>query len=129
MTQEEKIKDLGQRVAIMSEANSELCKDLEHFKRVAAGQKGRMQQLAQDVERWKAYGKEADELNEKRIGKIEEQEKVIEGLEQQVLNLSRELSEKNTEISVLRIEVKRQSETIAHIARKPWYKRMFSKDE
>ena len=88
MTQEEKIKDLEERIAIIQATNSELCADLDHWKKVAAGQKGRMQQLAQDVERWKAYGKEADELNEKRIGKIEELEKVIEGLNSQVKTIN-----------------------------------------
>jgi uncharacterized protein YoxC len=127
MTQEEKIKDLGQRVAIMSEANSELCKDLEHFKRVAAGQKGRMQQLAQDVERWKAYGKEADELNEKRIGKIEEQEKVIEGLNSQVKTIT-DISNKRLQIiNSLRIELTEARENIRHYKGLPWYKRIFFK--
>ena len=111
----------------MSEANSELCKDLEHFKRVAAGQKGRMQQLAQDVERWKAYGKEADELNEKRIGKIEEQEKVIEGLNSQVKTIT-DISNKRLQIiNSLRIELTEARENIRHYKGLPWYKRIFFK--
>lgn len=127
MTQEEKIKDLEQRVAIMGEANSSLCKDLEHFKRVAAGQKGRMQQLAQDAERWKAYGKEADELNEKRIGKIEELEKVIEGLNSQVKTIT-DISNKRLQIiNSLRVELTEARETISLYKGLPWYKRIFFK--
>ena len=77
MTQEEKIKDLEQRVAIMGEVHSALCEELEHFKRVAAGQKGRMQQLSKEVQKWKDYGKEADELNEARISKIDDLKNAI----------------------------------------------------
>ena len=49
MTQEEKIKDLEERIAVMQATDSALCEELEHFKRVAAGQKGRMQQLSKEV--------------------------------------------------------------------------------
>ena len=125
MKQEEKIKDLEQRVAIMGEANSELCADLDHWKKVAAGQKGRMQQLAQDVERWKAYGKEADELNEKRIGKIEEQEKVIEGLDSQVKTIT-DISNKRLQIiNSLRVELTEARENISHYKGLPWYRKIF----
>ena len=115
MTQEERIKCLEAEV--------------EHWKKVAAGLKGHNRKLTELAEHYKALDLEGDELNEEKAARINAQGKAIEGLEQQVLSLSRELSEKNTEISVLRIEVKRQSETIAHITRKPWYKRMFSKGE
>jgi glutathione S-transferase len=45
MTQEEKIKDLEERIAIMQAADSALCADLEHWKKVAAGLKGYNGQL------------------------------------------------------------------------------------
>ena len=77
MTQEEKIKDLEERIATMDADNSALCTDLEHFKRVAAGQKGRMQQLSKEVQKWKDYGKEADEINEARISKIDDLKNAI----------------------------------------------------
>ena len=48
MTQEEKIKDLEERIAIMQESDSALCADLEHWKKVAAGSKGRNKQLAEE---------------------------------------------------------------------------------
>lgn len=40
MTQEEKIKDFEKRIAMMQAADSELCADLAHWKKVAAGLKG-----------------------------------------------------------------------------------------
>ena len=45
MTQEEKIKDLKERIAMMDADNSALCTDLEHWKKVAAGLKGHNGQL------------------------------------------------------------------------------------
>lgn len=45
MTQEEKIKDLEERISIMQAADSALCADLEHWKKVAAGLKGYNGQL------------------------------------------------------------------------------------
>ena len=45
MTQEEKIKDLEERIAIMQADDSRLCADLEHWKKVAAGLKGHNGQL------------------------------------------------------------------------------------
>ena len=45
MTQEEKIKDLKERIAMMDADNSALCADLEHWKKVAAGLKGHNGQL------------------------------------------------------------------------------------
>ena len=45
MTQEEKIKDLEERIAIMQADDSRLCADLEHWKKVTAGLKGHNGQL------------------------------------------------------------------------------------
>ena len=45
MTQEEKIKDLEEKIAIMKVTDSALCADLEHWKKVAAGLKGHNGQL------------------------------------------------------------------------------------
>ena len=48
MTQEEKIKDLEERIAIIDADNSALCTDLAHWKKVAAGLKGRNKQLVEE---------------------------------------------------------------------------------
>jgi len=127
MTQEEKIRDLEERIAAMSATDSALCADLEHWKKVASGSKGRNKQLMQDVEKWKAYGKEADELNEKRIAKIDEQEKVIDGLNSQVKQLSGVSREQAEKIKALRKELSDAKETIEHYKGLPWYRRIFFK--
>ena len=128
MTQEEKIKDLEKRIAIMQESDSALCADLEHWKKVAAGSKGRNKQLMQDVEKWKAYGKEADELNEKRIAKIDEQEKVIDGLNSQVKTITDTSNKRLQIITSLRAELTEAKEAIEHYKELPWYRRIFFKD-
>lgn len=81
----------------------------------------------QDVEKWKAYGKEADELNEKRISKIDEQEKVIDGLNSQVKSIT-DISNKRLQIiTSLRVELTEAKETIEHYKELPWYRRIFFK--
>lgn len=124
MTQEEKIKDLEERIAIMQATDSELCATLAHWKKVAAGLKGYNKQLTEEVKKWKAYGKEADEMNEERIAKIEEKEKVIEGLNAQVFDLSEKIKnsfdsirKKNDEIIALKNEV--------FELKTPWWKKLF----
>ena len=102
--------------------------EITSLKRQLAGCKGRNKQLTQDVEKWKAYGKEADELNEKRIAKIDEQTKVIEGLNSQVKQLSDASKEQCEKIKALRKELSDAKETIEHYKELPWYKRIFFKD-
>ena len=107
--------------------NHSLEEEITSLKRQLAGSKGRNKQLAQDVERWKAYGNEADELNEKRIGKIEEQEKVIEGLNSQVKTIT-DISNKRLQIiNSLRIELTEARENIRHYKGLPWFRRIFFK--
>ena len=127
MTQEEKIKDLEERIAIIDANNSALCSDLEHWKKVAAGLKGRNKQLTQDVKKWKAYGKEADELNEKRIAKIDEQTKIIEGLNSQVKQLGDVSREQAEKIKKLREELVVANANLEYYKELPWYRRIFFK--
>lgn len=127
MTQEEKIKDLEERIAMMDADNSALCSDLEHWKKVAAGLKGRNKQLMQDVEKWKAYGKEADEMNERRIAKIDEQTKIIEGLNSQVKQLGDVSREQAEKIKKLREELVVANANLEYYKELPWYRRIFFK--
>ena len=96
-------------------------------KRQLAGSKGRNKQLTQDVEKWKAYGKEADELNEKRIAKIDEQEKVIDGLNSQVRQLSDTSREQAEKIKKLREELVVANANLEYYKELPWYRRIFFK--
>ena len=124
MTQEEKIKDLEQRIAMMDADNSALCADLEHYKKVAAGLKGRNKQLAERVEHYKNLDLEGDMLYEKALAEIDAKSKVIEGLHSQVTELSNrvtELKDKNTELKSLN----RDLEIALEYEQRPWWKKIF----
>jgi chromosome segregation ATPase len=80
MTQEEKIKDLEERIAIMQADNSKLLSELEHWKKVAAGSKGRNKQLMERIEHYKNLELEGDHLYEDKIAELDETRKEIERL-------------------------------------------------
>lgn len=101
--------------------------EITSLKHQLAGQKGRMQQLSKEVQKWKDYGKEADELNEKRIAKIDEQTKIIEGLNSQVKQLSDASKEQCEKIKKLREELVVANANLEYYKELPWYKRIFFK--
>ena len=68
---QKKIKDLEERIAAMDADGFELCADLAHWKKVAAGLKGHNRQLAKRVEHYKQLDLEGDELYEKRLTEID----------------------------------------------------------
>ena len=80
MTQEEIIKDLEQRLALMDADNSALAVELAHYKKVAAGLKGRNKQLAEQVEHYKNLDLEGDRLYEDKIAELDDARKEIERL-------------------------------------------------
>jgi len=124
MTQEEKIKDLEERIALMDANDSALCADLEHYKKVAAGLKGRNKQLSERAAHYKQLVSEGDELNEKRIAEIEEKKKVIEGLQSQINNL---IENKTKMVHALEEKEKLMEEYVDTIAelRTPWWRKIF----
>lgn len=101
--------------------------EITSLKRQLAGSKGRNKQLMQDLEKWKAYGKEADELNEKRIAKIDEQTRIIEGLNSQVKQLGDVSKEQSEKIKNLREELGTASASLEYYKELPWYRRIFFK--
>lgn len=119
MTQEEKIKELEQRIALMDADNSALAVDLAHWKKVAAGLKGKVKQLTRQVEHYKALDKEGDELNEERIAMLEEKERVITGLQEQVNKLNNIIAKNTKETDLMKSEL----ESLRN--KKPWYKKIF----
>ena len=119
MTQEEKIKELEQRIALMDADNSALCADLAHWKKVAAGLRGANKKLVIQVEHYKTLEREGDELNEKRIAMLEEKERVITGLQQQVNKLSNIIAKNTKEANLMKSEL----ESLRN--KKPWYKKIF----
>ena len=121
---QKEIEDLKQRLALMDADNSALLVDLEHWKKVAAGTKGRNKQLVERVEHYKNLDLEGDMLYEKALADIDAKNKVIEGLHSQVKELSNKVNELNDE------KVKLKAENIdLDIALKyeqlPWWKKIF----
>ena len=132
MTQEEKIKDLEQRIAMMDADNSALCADLEHWKKVAAGLKGHNRQLAKRVEHYKKLDLEGDELYEKRLAEIdrlkssvEEKEATIAGLQSQVKEMSETLRKQANRIEELKGELSVSEANIEYYKSLPWWKKIF----
>ena len=128
---QKKIKDLEERIAAMNASDSELCDDLAHWKKVAAGLKGHNRQLAERVEHYKNLDLEGDKLYEKALADVEkknaelnEKDKVIIGLQSQVT----ELNAKLTKVTHERNELK-ATNTDLEIALKheqmPWWERIF----
>ena len=124
MTQEEKIKDLEQRLALMDADNLALAEDITHWKKVAAGAKGRNKQLAERVEHYKNLDLEGDILYEKALADIDAKNKIIDGLHSQVTELSNKVNKLNDEKVKLKAE-----NTDLGIALKyeqlPWWKKIF----
>ena len=121
---QKEIEDLKQRLALMDADNSALLVDLEHWKKVAAGTKGRNKQLAKRVEHYKNLDLEGDILYEKALADIDEKNKIIDGLHSQVKELSNKVNELNDE------KVKLKAENVdLDIALKyeqlPWWKKSF----
>lgn len=124
MKQEERIKDLEKRLALMDAENSALATDLEHYKRVAAGQKGRLKQLAERVEHYKQLDLEGDGLYEKALAEVDEKNKVIEGLHSQVKELSSKVTSLNDKVAKLMAE-KSDLEITLEYEQLPWWKKIF----
>ena len=124
MTQEEKIKDLEQRLAMVDADNSALCTDLEHWKKVAAGLKGQNKQLSERLKHYKELDLEGDELNEKRIAEIEEKNKVINGLQAQVQELAAKNAELVSESNANQDIIDELELTVAEL-KTPWWKKIF----
>ena len=87
MTQEEIIKDLEQRLALMDADNSALAVELAHYKKVAAGLKGRNKQLAEQVEHYKNLDLEGDHLYEDVITELDKAKKEINQLLKQICDV------------------------------------------
>ena len=132
MTQEEKIKDLEERIAIMDATDSALCADLEHWKKVAAGLKGHNRQLAKRVEHYKQLDLEGDELYEKRLAEIDrlessikEKDATITGLESQISKMSETMREQSKRIECLKGDVGVAEANLEYYKSLPWWRKLF----
>jgi chromosome segregation ATPase len=124
MTQEEKIKDLEERITMMDADNFALCSDLAHCKRVAAGLKGRNKQLSEQLQHYKELDLEGDELYEKKIAECAEKDNVIEGLRCQVNKIAVKNKELESTVFAKQKLIDELELTIQEL-RKPWWKKIF----
>lgn len=134
MTQEEKIKDLEERIAMMDADNSALCTDLEHWKKVAAGLKGRNKQLAERVEHYRQLDLEGDELYEKSLAEIDrlksiikEKDTTITGLESQINEMLKTMREQSNRIECLKSDAGVAEANLEYYKTLPWWKKIFKK--
>lgn len=112
---EQKIEDLKLRIAFMDADNSVLVTDLEHYKKVAAGLKGRNKQLAERVAHYKQLDLEGDRLYEEKIAELDEAKKEIARLKRmpcadamlqtKCIGLEEQVEKKNTFIEQLQCNV------------------------
>ena len=121
---QKEIEDLKQRLALMDADNSALLVDLEHWKKVAAGTKGRNKQLAERVEHYKNLDLEGDILYEKALADIDEKNKIIDGLHSQVKELSNKVNELNDEKVTLKAE-NIDLDIALKYEQLPWWKKIF----
>jgi predicted RNase H-like nuclease (RuvC/YqgF family) len=134
MTQEEKIKDLEKMVEAMQADGFELCAELAHWKKVAAGLKGHNRQLANRVEHFRQLDLEGDELYEKSIAEIdrlksiiEEKDTTIAGLESQINEMLKTMREQSKRIECLKSDVGVAEANLEYYKSLPWWKKIFKK--
>ena len=106
MTQEEKIKDLEERIAIMQESDSALCADLEHWKKVVAGLKG--------------YNGQLKTLNQELSCKLSQKADALAVANESIANYSAQLNKTHVTISDYKAIVEWYNEL-------PWWKKIFVK--
>lgn len=104
MTQEEKIKDLEERIAMMDADNSALCTDLEHWKKVAAGLKGHNGQLKT--------------LNQELSCKLSQKADALSVANESIANYSSQLNKTHVTLSDYKAIVEWYDEL-------PWYRKVF----
>ena len=122
---QKKIKDLEQCIALMDADNSALAVDLEHWKKVAAGLKGSNKQLSEKIKHYKELDLEGDKLYEKALAEIDENNKVIKGLQSQVTELNIKLEKVKRERNELKI-TNTDLELALKYEQMPWWKKLFA---
>ena len=104
MSQEEKIKDLEERIAIMQESDAALCADLEHWKKVVAGLKG--------------YNGQLKTLNQELSCKLSQKADALAVANESIANYSSQLNKTHVTLSDYKAIVERYDEL-------PWWRKMF----
>ena len=104
MTQEEKIKDLEERISAMDSEKSSLVTDLEHWKKVAAGLKGHNGQLKT--------------LNQELSRELNQKADALAVANESIANYSSQLKKAHVTLSDYKAVVEWYNEL-------PWWRKMF----
>lgn len=104
MTQEEKIKDLEERISAMDSEKSSLVTDLEHWKKVAAGLKGHNGQLKT--------------LNQELSYKLSQKADALAVANESIANYTSQLNKTHVTLSDYKAIVEWYNEL-------PWWRKMF----
>ena len=107
---QKKIKDLEERIATMAASDSALCADLAHYKKVAAGLKGRMQQMSVELQKSNTV--------------IKEKNNAIVGLESQAKEMSDTLKKQASRIEELKGDLSVAEANLEYYKSLPWWKKI-----
>lgn len=107
---QKKIKDLEERIATMDASDSALCADLAHYKKVAAGLKGRMQQMSVELQKSNTV--------------IKEKNNAIVGLESQAKEMSDTLKKQASRIEELKGDLSVAEANLEYYKSLPWWKKI-----
>lgn len=128
------IVSLKRQIGGYKAANSRCCKDIEKYKEEVS-------RLHDELDKEKAYGKEADELNEQKAQRIATLDDALKTAKAKIVELSEELDATNDALSVAREQVDLVSQNNKDLSDKicayqaqldwynnlPWYKKIFVK--
>lgn len=112
-------------IAQLRTSGEEMGKEITHQRHVIAGQKGKIKQLTNEVDKWKRLEKEADEVCEKYAADKEYLKSIISEKDEVITDNDKIISgllERNQKIMDEIIDVKK---ALKYYRTLPWYKRIF----
>lgn len=120
----------------MSKRKENLFENIEQevlfLRKQNASLRGLNASLKKEVERYKRLDREGDEMNERNISYIEgmkstisDKEKTIVGLQSQVLELNKVVSEKDARIEQLAGDISVAEANLEYYKSQPWYRKIF----
>lgn len=130
----EKYQEATKRIDLMSKDSDELVKEIASLKSSIGSYKSANTKTRNELEKMKAYAKEADELNEQKAEQIaslnatvEEKDRVIAGLQSQIAELNKRIANNEKNIQDLTGERDVAIANYDYVCGLPWYQRMFFK--
>lgn len=151
----EKEQDMQKTIDVLKKAGEEMGREIISLKHQITGHKAANERYRKDLEKCKekvsrlqveldnakAYGKEADELNEQKAQRIATLDDALKSAKANIVELSRELDATNDALSTAHEQVALVSQTNKDLSDKicdyeaqfdwynnlPWYKKIFVK--